>query len=90
MTALPEPGQQSWRGLRVVVAGLGIAGFACADALLQREADVVVIDDNDGPEQVNKAQILEVLGATVLLGMRASCRMRICSWCRRGCHLVPQ
>ncbi|MCB0921607.1 MAG: UDP-N-acetylmuramoyl-L-alanine--D-glutamate ligase [Candidatus Nanopelagicales bacterium] len=68
MTALPEPGQQSWRGLRVVVAGLGIAGFACADALLQREADVVVIDDNDGPEQVNKAQILEVLGATVLLG----------------------
>jgi UDP-N-acetylmuramoylalanine--D-glutamate ligase len=68
VTALPEPGQQSWRGLRVVVAGLGIAGFACADALLQREADVVVIDDNDGPEQVNKAQILEVLGATVLLG----------------------
>jgi UDP-N-acetylmuramoylalanine--D-glutamate ligase len=68
VTALPEPGQQSWRGLRVVVAGLGIAGFACADALLQRDAEVVVIDDSDGPDQVNKAQILEVLGASVRLG----------------------
>ncbi len=68
MTRLPGPGQQSWRGLRVGVAGLGIAGFACADALLQRDADVVVIDDGDGPDQVNKAQILEVLGATVRLG----------------------
>ena len=68
MSALPQPGQQSWRGLRVVVAGLGIAGFACADALLQREAEVIVIDDNDGPQQQNKAQILDVLGATVRLG----------------------
>jgi len=72
VTALPQPGQQSWRGLRVVVAGLGIAGFACADALLQREADVIVIDDNNGPQQVNKAQILEVLGATVRLGENGS------------------
>ena len=60
------------RGIRVVVAGLGIAGFACADALLQREADVIVIDDNNGPQQVNKAQILEVLGATVRLGTAAT------------------
>lgn len=47
---------------------MGIAGFACADALLQREAEVIVIDDNDGPQQQNKAQILDVLGATVRLG----------------------
>jgi UDP-N-acetylmuramoylalanine--D-glutamate ligase len=51
-----------------VVAGIGIAGFSCADALLERNADVVVIDDQDGAEQRNKAQILEVLGATVRLG----------------------
>jgi UDP-N-acetylmuramoylalanine--D-glutamate ligase len=52
----------------VVVAGIGIAGFSCADALLERNAEVVVIDDQDGSEQRNKAQILEVLGATVRLG----------------------
>lgn len=51
-----------------MVAGIGIAGFSCADALLERNADVVVIDDQDGAEQRNKAQILEVLGATVRLG----------------------
>ncbi len=57
-----------WSGLRVAVAGIGIAGFSCADALLQRGADVVVVDDKDGPEQRNKAEILRVLGATVRLG----------------------
>ncbi len=65
---LPAPGTADWSGLRVVVAGIGIAGFSCADALLERNADVVVIDDQDGAEQRNKAQILEVLGATVRLG----------------------
>jgi UDP-N-acetylmuramoylalanine--D-glutamate ligase len=52
----------------VVVAGLGIAGFACADALLERGAEVIAVDAKEGPEQRNKAQILEVLGATVRLG----------------------
>ncbi len=52
----------------MVVAGLGIAGFACADALLERGAEVLVVDDKQGPDQVNKSQILEVLGATVRLG----------------------
>ena len=45
---LPAPGTADWSGLRVVVAGIGIAGFSCADALLERNADVVVIDDQDG------------------------------------------
>lgn len=66
--ALPGPGVADWSGLRVVVAGIGVAGFACADALLQRGAEVTVIDDQDGPGQQNKAQILQVLGATVRLG----------------------
>ncbi len=52
----------------MVVAGIGIAGFSCADALLERGADVVVIDGKDGPDQRNRAQILEVLGARVVLG----------------------
>ncbi|MCU0294947.1 MAG: hypothetical protein MUD05_02710, partial [Candidatus Nanopelagicales bacterium] len=68
MTVLPQPGQQDWSGVRVVVAGIGIAGFSCADALLERGADVVVIDGKDGPDQRNRAQILEVLGARVVLG----------------------
>lgn len=68
VTSLPEPGTLDWSGLRVVVAGIGIAGFSCADALLQRNAEVIVIDDQDGAEQLNKSQILEVLGATVRLG----------------------
>lgn len=65
---LPQPGQQDWSGVRVVVAGIGIAGFACADALLERGAAVTIVDANDGEDQRNRAQILEVLGATVRLG----------------------
>jgi len=68
VTQLPAPGEPNWSGLRVVVAGIGIAGFACADALLERGAQVTVVDDNDGADQRNRAQVLEVLGATVRLG----------------------
>ena len=68
VTHLPAPGEPNWSGLRVVVAGIGIAGFACADAMLERGAQVTVVDDNDGADQRNRAQILEVLGATVRLG----------------------
>lgn len=68
MKTLPEAGKQDWSGLRVVVAGIGIAGFACADALLERGAEVIVVDAKDGADQRNRAQILEVLGATVRLG----------------------
>lgn len=87
---LPAPGTADWSGLRVVVAGIGIAGFSCADALLERNADVVVIDDQDGAEQRNKAQILEVLGATVRLGTARPCRRRICWSYPRACHPVPR
>ncbi|HQR78661.1 MAG TPA: UDP-N-acetylmuramoyl-L-alanine--D-glutamate ligase [Actinomycetota bacterium] len=68
MTTLPTSADQDWAGRRVVVAGIGIAGFACADALLQRGAEVVVRDDKDEAAQRNRGQILEVLGATVQLG----------------------
>ena len=57
-----------WTGLRVCVAGIGIAGFAAADALLSCGAQVSVVDALDGDAQRERAQILEVLGATVRLG----------------------
>lgn len=68
VSSLPTSADQDWSGRRVVVAGIGIAGFACADALLQRGAQVVALDDNDGSQQRERAQILEILGATVHLG----------------------
>ena len=33
-----------WAGLRVLVAGIGVSGFAAADALLERGARVLVVD----------------------------------------------
>jgi UDP-N-acetylmuramoylalanine--D-glutamate ligase len=57
-----------WSALRVVVAGLGVAGFAAADALLSVGAGVVVGDDADGPQQAGRAESLRTLGAEVRLG----------------------
>ena len=60
-----------WSGLRVVVAGLGVSGFAAADALLERGARVTVIDGNvpaEGSAVAQRATILEVLGADLRLG----------------------
>ena len=60
-----------WSGLRVVVAGLGISGFAAADALLERDAEVTVVDGGtpvEGSEMAHRATILEVLGARLHLG----------------------
>ena len=57
-----------WSGVHVAVAGIGIAGFAAADALLSLGARVTVVDAGDGPRQQERAQILDVLGATIRLG----------------------
>jgi UDP-N-acetylmuramoylalanine--D-glutamate ligase len=60
-----------WSGLRVVVTGLGVSGFAAADALLERGAAVTVVDGRepaDGSVMAEKAQILDVLGARLRLG----------------------
>jgi UDP-N-acetylmuramoylalanine--D-glutamate ligase len=62
-----------WSGLRVTVAGIGIAGFAAADALLDLGAQVTVIDSGDGDKQRERATILEILGADVRLGSADSC-----------------
>ena len=52
----------------IVVAGIGVAGYAAADALMQLGAQVSIIDSVDGPAQQERGAILETLGATVHLG----------------------
>lgn len=57
-----------WSAVNVTVAGIGVAGFAAADALVQLGAQVTVIDAADGPTQRERAEVLEVIGVEVLLG----------------------
>lgn len=58
-----------WSTTRFVVLGFGTAGYACADSLLQAGAEhVIVLDDRDNEGLREKAEILEVLGATITLG----------------------
>jgi len=57
-----------WSQIRVCVVGLGVAGFAAADALINLNADVVVIDGASGESQKERATILEILGAEVRMG----------------------
>jgi UDP-N-acetylmuramoylalanine--D-glutamate ligase len=57
-----------WSGLRTLVTGIGVSGFAAADALLEVGAEVVVVDSATGTTQQEKGRLLEVLGASVLLG----------------------
>jgi UDP-N-acetylmuramoylalanine--D-glutamate ligase len=57
-----------WAGRRVIVAGIGLSGFAAADALVERGAEVVVVDERDGPGEQDRAAVLGLLGADVRLG----------------------
>ncbi|MGH8836891.1 MAG: UDP-N-acetylmuramoyl-L-alanine--D-glutamate ligase [Actinomycetes bacterium] len=57
-----------WPSLSVLVAGIGVSGFAAADALLQLGASVTVVDAKDGPGERDRASLLEILGAQVRLG----------------------
>jgi len=57
-----------WSALRVVVAGLGISGFAAADALSDRGAAVTAVSADATPEIIERARILEILDVDVRLG----------------------
>ncbi len=57
-----------WSPWAVTVAGIGVAGYSCADALMQLGARVTVIDSGDSERQRERAGILQALDATVLLG----------------------
>jgi UDP-N-acetylmuramoylalanine--D-glutamate ligase len=58
----------SWEGVRAVVAGFGVSGFAAADNLTHLGASVTALDDSDAGDRPEKAELLEILGATVRLG----------------------
>jgi UDP-N-acetylmuramoylalanine--D-glutamate ligase len=59
--------RDDWSGVRVVVAGFGVSGFAAADNLTHLGASVTALDESaDG--KLEKATLLEVLGADVRLG----------------------
>lgn len=57
----------NWSSLHVGVLGLGIAGFAAADALMQLGSQVSIIDSSSHDEVSERANILGSLGASVFL-----------------------
>ena len=65
-------GSSSWGQAHVLVTGLGVAGFAAADGLLEFGAQVSVVEDNVTEATSDKAALLGTLGATVLLGPGSS------------------
>jgi UDP-N-acetylmuramoylalanine--D-glutamate ligase len=66
---LPAATRQSpWSEARVVVAGVGVSGFAAADTLVHLGARVLVVDERDGEAERDKATLLEMLGAQVRIG----------------------
>ncbi|MFC5493045.1 UDP-N-acetylmuramoyl-L-alanine--D-glutamate ligase [Nocardioides caricicola] len=58
----------SWSGVRAVVAGFGVSGFAAADNLNHLGAHVIALDESDAGDRAEKADLLRVLGADVRLG----------------------
>ncbi|MEP7193115.1 MAG: UDP-N-acetylmuramoyl-L-alanine--D-glutamate ligase [Actinomycetota bacterium] len=57
-----------WSGLRILVAGLGISGFAAADALSERGAIVTAVSADATSAIQERARILEILDIDARLG----------------------
>ncbi|WP_040284571.1 UDP-N-acetylmuramoyl-L-alanine--D-glutamate ligase [Tessaracoccus massiliensis] len=55
-----------WPSAQVVVAGLGVSGFAAADGLMSLGAKIIVLDESTA--HAEKAGLLEQLDVTVRLG----------------------
>ncbi|MEO7587461.1 MAG: UDP-N-acetylmuramoyl-L-alanine--D-glutamate ligase [Arachnia sp.] len=55
-----------WPSAHVVVAGLGVSGFAAADGLMSLGARITVLDESEA--HAEKAGLLEMLDVTVRLG----------------------
>ena len=73
MTDLGSLGRtSSWAGVRAVVIGIGVSGFAAADNLMHLGAHVTVLAESARPAQQEKATLLEILGAQVRIGAGAS------------------
>ncbi|MGN6782845.1 MAG: UDP-N-acetylmuramoyl-L-alanine--D-glutamate ligase [Marmoricola sp.] len=58
----------SWSGVRAVVGGLGVSGFAAADNLTHLGASVTALDESDAGQRAERATLLDILGADVRLG----------------------
>ena len=59
-----------WTGVRAVVTGFGVSGFAAADTLQHLGASVTVLDERvpeDGSARAEQATLLETLGVTLRL-----------------------
>ena len=57
----------SWDGVRTVVCGFGVSGFAAADTLVHLGATVTVLDEKE-PDDDESARLLGFLGADLRLG----------------------
>jgi UDP-N-acetylmuramoylalanine--D-glutamate ligase len=57
-----------WSGLRILVTGLGVSGFAAADALSERGAIVTAVSADSTSVIEERARILEILDVDVRLG----------------------
>ncbi|HEX2704747.1 MAG TPA: UDP-N-acetylmuramoyl-L-alanine--D-glutamate ligase, partial [Candidatus Lustribacter sp.] len=68
----PRPGlthgDADWSGLAVTVVGLGVSGFAAADALAERGATVSALSPDVTPAIEDRARVLDILGVDVVLG----------------------
>lgn len=51
-----------WKGLRAVVAGLGVSGFSAADTLAELGVHVLVVEGRDAERQRNDAETLRIVG----------------------------
>jgi UDP-N-acetylmuramoylalanine--D-glutamate ligase len=63
--------QDSWEGVRAVVAGFGVSGFAAADNLTHLGARVTALDENPAGKE-EQAELLGILGADIRLGEGAT------------------
>ncbi len=59
-----------WSGVRALVTGFGVSGFAAADTLQHLGADVVVVDEREPVDdrRRDEATLLETLGVDLRLG----------------------
>jgi UDP-N-acetylmuramoylalanine--D-glutamate ligase len=64
--------RDSWEGVRAVVAGFGVSGFAVADTLTHLGASVVALGEKETPQITEQAELLRILGADVRLGPGAT------------------
>ena len=58
----------SWEGVRAVVAGMGVSGFAAADNLTHIGASVIGLDESEADPRPEQATLLQILGADIRLG----------------------